>query len=88
MLLPLTDVVGLVAGAVTTGSLVPQVLRVFKLKSAHEISALFTTLLLVGNLLWLTYGVYLGSLPLILWNGAATILTAILLYAKLRYGRR
>ncbi len=87
-LLPLTEVVGLVAGAVTTGSLVPQVLRVFKLKSAHEISTLFTTLLLMGDLLWLTYGIYLASFPLMLWNSAATVLTAALLFAKLRYGRR
>lgn len=85
--MPLGDFLGLVAGAITTGSLIPQVIRVFKLKSSHEISLLFTALLLFGGILWLTYGVYLGSFPLILWNSVATVLASTLLFAKLKYGK-
>ena len=81
------DVIGLVAGALVTLSLIPQILRVFKLKSAREISLLFTTLMLAGILLWLVYGVYLRSVPLILWNSAGAVLTGTLLFAKLKYGK-
>lgn len=81
------EVLGLVAGAVSTSSLVPQVIRVFKLKSAREISVLFNSLFLVGLLMWLGYGVLQALLPIILWNAIGVVLACILLYAKVRYGK-
>ena len=78
---------GFVAGALVTCSLIPQLVRVFKLRSAHEISLLFTTLLLAGIIIWLAYGILLRLTPVILWNPASVVLVALLLYAKLKYGR-
>ena len=83
----LTESIGLVAGALTTLSIIPQIIRVFKLRSAREISLLFTTSLLLGVLCWLAYGVLLDLVPLIIWNAIAALLIATLLYLKLRYGR-
>ncbi|MBI2836646.1 MAG: hypothetical protein HYX85_03010 [Chloroflexi bacterium] len=85
--MPKGEIIGFVAGAIVTLSLIPQVMRVFKLKSAREISLLFTTLMLAGILLWLVYGIYLRSVPLILWNSTGAVLTGALLFAKLKYGR-
>ncbi len=82
----IAESLGFIAGAFVSLSTVPQVIRVFRLRSAREISILFTTLLLVGILLWLSYGICLGLVPLILWNAIGAIPVAILLYAKLRYG--
>ncbi len=81
------EIFGLIAGAFTTFALIPQVIRVLKLKSAHEISLLFTILFVVGGLIWLTYGIIGRLFPVILWNVVSTILTALLLYAKLKYGK-
>ena len=67
--------------------MVPQLVHVFKLKSAREISRLFTMLLLLGMIWWLAYGIYLRLTPVILWNAIGAVLVAILLYAKLKYGR-
>ena len=78
---------GLVAGALVTCSMVPQLVRVFKLKSAREISRLFTMLLLLGMIWWLAYGIYLRLTPVILWNAIGAVLVAILICAKLKYGR-
>ncbi len=83
----LAESLGFIAGALVTCSLIPQVISVFQLKSAREISMLFTTLLLSGIVIWLGYGIVLGLTPVILWNAIAALLVAILLYAKLRYGR-
>lgn len=85
--MPVGDLFGFIAGAVATGSLIPQVVRIYKLKSAREISLLFTSLLLTGILLWLGYGIYFKLAPVILWNAVSTILLSLLLYAKLKYGR-
>ena len=83
----LEESLGFVAGALVTCSLIPQLIRVFRLRSAREISMLFTTLLLLGLILWLTYGVFFRLIPVILWNAVGIILVVVLLYAKLKYGR-
>ncbi len=83
----LAESLGFVAGALVTCSLIPQLVRVFKLRSVHEISLLFTVLLLLGITTWLAYGISFGLIPVILWNATGAVLVAMLLYAKLRYGR-
>jgi len=85
--LHLAESLGLIAGALVTFSIIPQLIRVFRLKSAREISMLFTTLLLLGILMWLVYGILLQLTPVIIWNAAGAVLTMVLLYAKLKYGR-
>lgn len=79
--------VGFIAGAVVTLSYIPQIVRVFRLKSSHEISLPFTALLLTGICLWLAYGIVKRDVPIILWNAVGAIQAALLLYAKLKYGR-
>jgi MtN3 and saliva related transmembrane protein len=85
-ILSFTEFIGVVAGACTTFGFVPQIIRVFLLRSAREISLPFTCLFLVGVILWLLYGIAHDLTPIIFWNAASTILGAILLYAKLKYG--
>ena len=83
----LAEALGLVAGALVTCSMIPQLIRIFRLRSAREISMLFTVLLLLGMVIWLAYGILLGLLPVILWNLIGALLVATLLYAKLKYGK-
>jgi len=85
--LSVVELLGLVAGVFVTCSMIPQLIRVFRLKSAREISLLFTILLLLGMTMWLSYGVFSCLLPVILWNAVGAALVSVLLYAKLRYGR-
>ena len=85
--LPPIDYLGFVAGFFTTFAVVPQILRVYRLKSAREISVLFNSSLLLGLFCWLAYGIVLKIVPLIVWNAIGACLTTMLLFAKLRYGR-
>jgi MtN3 and saliva related transmembrane protein len=85
--LSLIEALGLLAGFLVTCSMIPQIIRVFKLRSAREISLIFTNALLLGLIAWLIYGLYLGLLPVIVWNAIGAALAATLLYAKLKYGR-
>jgi MtN3 and saliva related transmembrane protein len=82
------EFLGFVAGILVTVALVPQVVRVFRLKSAVEISLPFTILLLVGMFCWLGYGILYQLFPIILWNAVGAGLVATLLSAKLKYGRQ
>ena len=82
------EYIGLVAGLFTTFALVPQILRVYKLKSAREISVIYNLTLFSGLVLWLVYGILLELVPVIVWNIFGLILTGLLLLAKLKYGRQ
>jgi MtN3 and saliva related transmembrane protein len=66
---------------------IPQVWRLFKLRSAREISLPFTVSFLVGLAFWLSYGIASGLLSVIIWNAIAFSLACAMLYAKLRYGK-
>lgn len=85
--MPIGELLGYTAGALVTFSIVPQLIRVFKLKSAREISTLFTILLLAGVIFWTAYGFYLRLIPIIVWNIISMVLVATLLVTKLKYGR-
>ena len=82
-----TEYLGLVAGLLTTFALVPQIIRVYKLKSAREISLLFNSSLLLGVAIWLVYGILQGLLSLIIWNSIGIFLNGWLLVTKLKYER-
>ena len=81
------DYIGYLAGFLVTFSLVPQIIRVYKLKSAREISVLFNASMLLGVVLWLVYGIILGLVPLVVWNTVGIFLTGLLLFSKFKYGR-
>lgn len=81
------ELLGFIGGALTTGGFFPQVWRLFRLRSAREISLLFTVLFLLGVAFWLSYGILLGRLPIIIWNAITLALGCAMLYAKLRYGK-
>jgi len=81
------ELLGFIGGALTTMGFVPQVWRLFRLKSAHEISLSFTVFFLLGIAFWLSYGISLGLLSVIIWNAITFVLGCAMLYAKLRYGR-
>ena len=81
------ELLGFVGGALITFGLVPQVVRVWRLKSAQEISLLFTVLFIIGAVCWLVYGIVLRLSPVILWNSICLCLMFALLYAKIKFGR-
>jgi MtN3 and saliva related transmembrane protein len=81
-----SEYLGLVAGLLTTFALVPQIMRVYKLKSAREISLIYNTSMLLGIIGWLAYGIVLGLTSLIVWNIIGVILNGWLLFAKVKYG--
>jgi MtN3 and saliva related transmembrane protein len=76
---------GFIAGAITTIGFLPQVIRVYKLRSTLEISLTFAILFIIGLGCWLAYGIFLGLPPVILWNSISLVLALALLYAKLRF---
>lgn len=84
----LGDLLGFLGGAFITTSFIPQVIRVFKLRSAREISLLFTIFILIGAIFWLAYGIYFRLTPVIIWNSVSAAFVLVLMIGKLKYGRQ
>lgn len=78
---------GYAAAFCTTAAFVPQLVRVLRLRSAREISLPTFLLFSIGVLLWLIYGLYIQSKPVIVSNGFTLVLSVSILILKLRYDR-
>jgi MtN3 and saliva related transmembrane protein len=81
----LIDLLGLSAGSLTTLSFVPQVIKTWRSKSADDISTGMFAIFSVGLVMWLIYGLYLQSLPIIVSNMVTLVLTVVILILKYRY---
>ena len=77
---------GLVAGALTTISFLPQVIKTYKTRSTKDISLEMYVLFTTGLCFWIVYGLYINSLPIILANAVVFVLAFIILALKLKHG--
>ena len=64
-----------------------QIRKIVQHRSSHGISLGYMTVLFVGFLLWLAYGISLGNWALILPNVVAAIVIAVTMAVVLRYRR-
>jgi MtN3 and saliva related transmembrane protein len=79
------NVLGFLAGMLTTIAFVPQVIKIWRSRHARDISTGTFVLFSFGVLLWLLYGIQLGALPVILANGITLVLSLTILVFKLKY---
>lgn len=61
-------VIGTGAALCTSVAFLPQVVRNFQRRSAGDLSLLGFSVFTLGVVLWLTYGLLIGDLPIILAN--------------------
>ncbi|MBP6422749.1 MAG: SemiSWEET family sugar transporter [Propionivibrio sp.] len=78
--------VGYAAAILTTISFVPQVLKVWRTRSARDVSLGMYSLFTLGIFTWLVYGALIESWPVILANFITLILAGTVLAMKLRFG--
>ncbi|MCX7143188.1 MAG: SemiSWEET transporter [Proteobacteria bacterium] len=82
----MSDLIGMIAGALTTIAFVPQVWRVWKTRSTKDISLGMYLVFTTGVVFWLAYGLMLGAWPIIVANAITLALTGTVLVLKLRHG--
>ena len=83
-----TQVVGYLGAIFLTITLLPQLYYTYKLKNADNISIYFLLLQIKTCSLFLTYGILLGELPLILANTLVLLQSFILFFLKIHYSRK
>jgi MtN3 and saliva related transmembrane protein len=77
--------VGFAAAALTTGSFIPQAVKTIRTRDTRGISLAMYVIFTVGVALWLAYGLFVGSWPMIAANTVTLGLAATILGLKLRY---
>ncbi|MBI3793776.1 MAG: SemiSWEET transporter [Nitrospinae bacterium] len=80
------EVLGFVAGTLTTVAFFPQALKSWRTKSAKDISLAMFPLLVVGIVLWMIYGLLINSFPLIIFNSITLAEAVLILYVKIKHG--
>ncbi len=80
------ELVGSLAAFFTTIAFVPQVIQTWKSKHARDLSLGMFSLFTTGVVLWLMYGLLIGSWPIIVANTITAMLARTILYFKLRFG--
>jgi MtN3 and saliva related transmembrane protein len=78
--------IGYAAATLTTLAFLPQVIKVWKTRSARDISLSAFSMLFVGAGLWLLHGIIIGDVPLIAGNGIGVLLIGGVLWSKIIYG--
>ncbi len=80
-----SNTLGLLAGAFTTIAFVPQVAKTWRSKYTRDISLTMFAIFSVGVLLWLLYGIQIGSTPIVIANGITLGLSVTILFFKIKY---
>ncbi|MEA5583280.1 SemiSWEET transporter [Nodularia harveyana UHCC-0300] len=81
----LVTIIGLCAATLTTSAFLPQMWRTWRTKSATDVSYLMLISFMSGLFLWLVYGIYLKSLPIIVANSFTLFFNLIILWLKIKY---
>ncbi len=76
---------GLIAGVLTTIAYLPQLIKTWQTKSAHDLSWSMLTVLCTGIILWLVYGFYIQNIPIIAANIVTFVFTSMILVLKIKY---
>lgn len=84
----MTEAIGYLAAACTTFSFVPQAVRVWRTRSAEDISLAMYVILVSGVVTWIVYGALIRSAPLVAANVVSLLLAGSVLAGKLRFMER
>ena len=79
------EILGLAAGTITSITFLPQVIHIWKTKSAKDLSLAMLLLLILGVLMWLTYGILVKDAAIIYTNTMVFLMSIILLAFKLKF---
>lgn len=81
----LIDLLGWIAGTLTTIAFFPQLLKTWVSKSAKDVSLVMMITFSIGVFLWIVYGVSIQALPVIVTNVVTLTLAIPILILKIKY---
>lgn len=82
----LITILGLIAATLTTVSFLPQAIKTWQTKRTKDISLPMYATFTIGVFLWLVYGLFVNSLPIIFANAITLVLASCILFLKIKHG--
>ena len=79
------DILGYSAGAITSLTFLPQVIKTWKEKSAKDISLLMFIIAAINEVMWIGYGALLNNWVIILTNAIVLSMSLTMIWFKLMY---
>ncbi|MFH1399983.1 MAG: SemiSWEET transporter [Nanoarchaeota archaeon] len=79
-------IIGYIAATLTTWGYIPQIRKAIKTKSTADVSLLMFVMIGAGVFLWLVYGLFTKSGPLVVANALTLVFILIVLFLKRKYG--
>lgn len=70
----ITEILGYVAGGLTTMCLIPQLIQLIMTRKSQDVSIPTFIILLFGQIIWIIYGVFVSDIRIIVANVISTIL--------------
>ena len=80
--------IGIVAGVLTAGSMLPQVIKVIRDKKAQDISIMMLLVLTSGIALWIVYGIMKKDLPILATNSFSLFINLVMMGLRIKYKDR
>jgi MtN3 and saliva related transmembrane protein len=81
----LVTAIGLAAGALTTSALIPQAVRIWRTKSAKDVSLTMLIVMVIGIIPWIAFGLLRSEFAIIVTNAVALVIAIGLLVLKIRH---
>ncbi|MBB4807839.1 MtN3 and saliva related transmembrane protein [Chryseobacterium defluvii] len=82
------NILGIIAGTLTSISMVPQLVKVLKEKNVEDLSWVMLLVLIIGVSLWVWYGIIKGEWPIIISNTFSVLLNITLLICYMIYRKK
>lgn len=76
---------GYIAAFFTTFAMMPQVIRIWRLRESRDISVWMPVMTSTGASLWLIYGILIKDAPVIIANSVSLVFSLLVLFFTLKY---
>jgi MtN3 and saliva related transmembrane protein len=83
-----SEVFGFVAGLGTTFAAVPDLIGMLRRRSSKGINPTMAGIIGVFQIVWIYYGLLIGSRPVIAWNMIGVVINLLTVGAYVRFARR
>jgi MtN3 and saliva related transmembrane protein len=81
-------IVGIIAAVCTTSGFIPQIIKGFRTKRLDDVSPLMCILLIFGLSLWLSYGIHIEDMIIIVANAFGVLFSIIIITLRFKYMRQ
>lgn len=81
----LENIIGILAGTLTSISALPQLIKIIKEKKGSDVSYAMLFVLVTGLGTWVVYGVLKNDLPVMITNAVAVVINLLIIIFKKLY---